>query len=42
MILLAFISGNSSLESLLEGPFAQIYIDLIDGVSAGIEPETCG
>jgi len=27
-ILLAFITGNSSLEPLLEGPLAQIYIDL--------------
>jgi len=26
--LLAFITGNSSLEPLLEGLFAQIYIDL--------------
>jgi len=28
MILLAFITGNSSLEPLLEGLFAQIHIDL--------------
>ena len=28
LILLAFISGNSSLEPLLEGLFAQIHIDL--------------
>jgi len=28
LILLAFITGNSSLEALLEGLFAQIHIDL--------------
>jgi len=28
LILLAFITGNSSLEPLLEGLFAQIHIDL--------------
>jgi len=42
---LALITRKSSLEPLVEGLLAQIQIDLsgrVFGVSAGIEPETCG
>jgi len=41
LFLLAFSIGKSSLETLFEGLFAQIHIDL-SWFLAGIEPGTCG
>jgi len=38
---IAFITGNSSLEPLLEGLLSQIHTDLSSRFSAGIEPGTC-
>ena len=40
LILFAIITGNSSLEPLLEGLWSQIHTDLSSRFSAGIEPGT--
>ena len=42
LILMAFITGNNSLELLLEGHWLKSTLIWVDGFSAGIEPETCG
>jgi len=42
MIIFAFLTGNSSLEPLLEGLLSQIKMDLSSDFSAGIDPGTCG
>jgi len=41
LILFAFITGNSSLEALLEGLLSQIHMNLSSRFSAGIEPGSC-
>ena len=42
MSLIAFITGNSSLDHMFEGLLSQIHMDSSGRVSAEIEPGTCG
>ena len=42
LISFAFITGNSSLESLFESLLSQIHMDLSSRFSAGIKPGTSG